>query len=131
MFAASIKGQSSRLAPGQTVEGTIVAIGAEAAFVNVGAKGEATIDLSELRNDDGALEASVGDRITATVMSTAGGVTLSRKLQRGAATARQSENAFRAGLPVEGKVERVVKGGYEVRVARQRAFCPMSQIDTA
>jgi small subunit ribosomal protein S1 len=31
---------------------------------------------------------------------------------------------------VEGKVERVVKGGYEVRIARQRAFCPMSQIDT-
>jgi len=31
---------------------------------------------------------------------------------------------------VEGKVERAVKGGYEVRIARQRAFCPMSQIDT-
>jgi small subunit ribosomal protein S1 len=30
---------------------------------------------------------------------------------------------------VEGTVERMVKGGYEVRVARQRAFCPMSQID--
>ena len=130
LFAASIKGQSSRLAPGQTVEGTIVAIGAEVAFVNVGAKGEATIDLSELRNDDGALEASVGDRITATVMSTAGGVTLSRKLQRGAATARQIENAFRAGLPVEGKVERMGKAGFDVTIARQRAFCPLSQIDT-
>ena len=31
---------------------------------------------------------------------------------------------------MEGKVEEVVKGGYEVRIARQRAFCPMSQIDT-
>jgi len=31
---------------------------------------------------------------------------------------------------VEGKVERAVKGGYEVRIARQRAFCPFSQIDT-
>ena len=31
---------------------------------------------------------------------------------------------------MEGKVERAVKGGYEVRIARQRAFCPMSQIDT-
>jgi small subunit ribosomal protein S1 len=26
-------------------------------------------------------------------------------------------------------VEKVVKGGYEVRVARERAFCPLSQID--
>ena len=30
---------------------------------------------------------------------------------------------------MEGKVEQAVKGGYEVRIARQRAFCPFSQID--
>ena len=56
-------------------------------------------------------------------------MTLSRKLQRGAATARQLEDAYRSGLPVEGKVDRAVKAGYEVSIARQRAFCPMSQID--
>ena len=71
----------------------------------------------------------VGDRIKATVVSTAGGLKLSRKLALRAATAGQLEDAFRAGLPVEGKVEGEVKGGYEVRVARQRAFCPVSQID--
>ena len=37
--------------------------------------------------------------------------------------------AFRAGLPVEGLVERVIKGGYEVRVGRCRGFCPHSQMD--
>ncbi len=31
---------------------------------------------------------------------------------------------------MEGKVERDVKGGYEVRIGGQRAFCPFSQIDT-
>ena len=128
LFEASI--QAKRFEKGQTIEGTIVAIGPEVAFVNVGGKGEATIDVDELKNDDGVLEVAVGDRIQAMVVSTAGGVILSRKLARGAATARQLEDAFRAGLPVEGKVEEVVKGGYEVRIARQRAFCPMSQIDT-
>jgi small subunit ribosomal protein S1 len=127
LFEASVK--TKRLQPGRPVEGTIVALGAEVAFVNVGAKGEATIALDELRNDDGALEVGVGDRIEATLMSTTGGLTLSRKLQRGAATARQLDDAFRSGLPVEGKVERAVKAGYEVSIARQRAFCPMSQID--
>src|SRR5262245_1119573 len=63
-------------------------------------------------------------------VSTAGGLRLSRKLAFGAASARQLEDAFHSGLPVEGKVERVVKGGYEIRIARQRAFCPFSQIDT-
>ena len=37
--------------------------------------------------------------------------------------------AFESGDPVEGKVEKEVKGGYEVMVKGQRAFCPFSQID--
>jgi len=118
-----------RLTNGQTVEGTIVAIGADVALVDVGAKSEATIALAELKNQDGVLEARVGDRIHATVVSTTGGLTLSRRLQRGAASAQQLEDAFRAGLPVDGKVEKAVKAGYEVNVAGHRAFCPQSQID--
>jgi small subunit ribosomal protein S1 len=127
MFEASVKPR--RFERGQTIEGTIVAIGAEVAFVNVGGKGEATIDIAELKDDDGALEVAVGERIQAIVVATAPQLTLSRKLARRAATDRQLEDAFHARLPVEGKVEREVKGGYEVRVGRQRAFCPFSQID--
>src|SRR5215210_1911792 len=122
MFEASF--EAKRLERGQTVEGTIVAIGPEVAFVDVGGKGEATIEVSELKDADGDLDVAIGDRIQAVVTGTAGGVTLSRKLARGAATDRQLEDAFHSGLPVEGKVERVVKGGYEVRIGRLRAFCP-------
>lgn len=128
LFEASIK--TKRFREGQTIEGTIVAIGPDVAFVDVGGKGEAQIDVAELKDEDGDIEVSVGDRIQAVVVSVSGGLQLSRKLARGAATLRQLEDAFRAGLPVEGKVEQEVKGGYEVRIARQRAFCPFSQIDT-
>jgi small subunit ribosomal protein S1 len=128
MFEASTKAR--RVERGQVVDGTIVAIGPEVAFVDVGGKGEATIELDELKDAAGELEVAVGDRIQAMVVSTAGGLTLSRRLVHGAAGDRQLEDAFRTGLPVEGKVERAVKGGYEVRVGRQRGFCPMSQIDT-
>jgi small subunit ribosomal protein S1 len=127
MFEASIK--AKRVKAGQTLEGTIVAIGPEVAFVDVGGKGEATIEIDELKDADGDIEVAVGDRVKAVVVSTVGGLQLSRKLARGAATDRQLEDAFRSGLPVEGKVEKEVKGGYEVRIARQRAFCPFSQID--
>ena len=127
LFEASLKAR--RIEQGQTIEGAIVGIGAEVAFVDVGGKGEATIDLDELRDAGGKLEVAVGDRVQAVVVSTSGGLTLSRKLARGAATLRQLEAAFESGLPVEGKVERVVKGGFEVRVGGQRAFCPASQID--
>src|SRR5579872_5859810 len=128
MFEAST--QARRVERGQTIEGTIVGIGPEVAFVDIGGKGEATIEIAELKDRDGVLEVAVGDRIQATVVSTLGGLTLSRKLVRGAATQRQLEEAFQAGLPVEGKVEAEVKGGYDVRIAGQRAFCPFSQIDT-
>ena len=129
MFEASQ--QARRIEKGRTIEGTVVAIGEESALVDVGGKSEAEIDVDELKNEDGDLEVAVGDRIQATVVSTAGGLKLSRKLALGAVSARQLEDAYRAGLPVEGRVEREVKGGYEVRVARQRAFCPASQIDIA
>jgi small subunit ribosomal protein S1 len=128
MFEASERAR--RVAKGQIIEGTIVAIGAEAALVNVGGKSEAAIDIDELKDADGHLELKVGDRVRAMVVSTAGELKLSRRLALGAATARQLEDAFHSGLPVEGKVERAVKGGFEVRISRQRAFCPISQIDT-
>jgi small subunit ribosomal protein S1 len=128
LFEASV--QSRRLERGQTVEGTVVAIGPEVAFVDVGGKGEAEIAVEELKDEAGVLEVAVGDAIQAVVVSTERGLTLSRKLARAAATDRQLEDAYHAGLPVEGRVESAVKGGYEVRVARHRAFCPISQIDT-
>ena len=127
MFEASVKARQFNR--GQTIEGTIVAFGTDVAFVNVGGKGEAEIDLAELKDASGDVEVSVGDRIQAIVVSTSGGIVLSRKGVRNAATQRELEDAFRAGLAVEGKVEKVVKGGYEVRLARERAFCPLSQID--
>ena len=129
MFEASVKAR--RFKQGQTIEGTIVAFGPEVAFVSVGGKSEAQIDLAELKDEDGDIDVSIGDRIQAIVVSTSGGVILSRKGVRNAETLRELENAFHAGLAVEGKVESAIKGGYEVRIARARAFCPLSQIDTS
>ena len=127
LFAASTK--TKRFERGQTIEGTVEAIGKEVAFISVGGKGEATIDLAELKNEDGVLEVKAGDRIQAVVVSIDGGLRLSRRLARGAASARQVEDAYRSGLPVEGKVVGPVKGGYEIRIGQARAFCPVSQID--
>ena len=142
MFEASVKARQFKR--GQTVDGTIVSIGPKVAFVNIGGKGEAEIDVAELKDQDGDIDVSVGDRITAMVVSTSGGIVLSRKGVRNTATQRELEDAYQAGLAVEGKVVQEVKGGYEVRIARgpstgsgspraqsrgERAFCPISQID--
>src|SRR5688572_2171182 len=117
MFEASVKAR--RVKQGQTIGGTIVAIGPDVALVSIGGKSEAQIDVAELKDEDGDIEASVGDRIEAVVVSTSGGIILSRKGVRNAATHRELENAYRAGVAVEGKVASVNKGGYEVRIARE------------
>jgi len=127
MFEASEKAR--RFERGETVDGIVVSIGSEVAFVSIGTKSDAEIDIAELKNSDGVVEVSVGERIRAKIVSTSGGIVLSRKGVRHAATQRELEEAFSAGIAVEGRVEKQVKGGYEVRVNRERAFCPLSQID--
>src|SRR5206468_6576372 len=103
----------------------------EVAFLDIGGKSEATIDVGELKDEEGDIEVEVGETIEAVVVSTDGGLKVSRKIAKGAAAKEQLADAFRARLPVEGRVEKSIKGGYEVRVAGQRAFCPISQIDAA
>ena len=128
--------QPKFLQEGDTVEGTIVALGPDVAFVDVGGKGEATIDLEELAEPEGPEgparkdSVQVGDTVKAVVVSTSGSIKLSHKLARQAATREALDDAYRSGLPVEGRVEKAIKGGYEVRFSGQRAFCPISQIDT-
>src|SRR5882724_229045 len=114
---------------GQIVKGRIIQITGEHVFVDVGGKGEAWIDRAELVDDEGRLRVAVGDAVEATVVSTGEEVRLSLKLRQGSQAREALGAAAESGIPVEGKVAAVIKGGYEVTVAGQRAFCPMSQMD--
>ena len=98
--------QPKSLREGEPVEGKIVALGSDVAFVDVGGKGEATIDLAELADPDAGVEVKVGDTVKAIVISTSGGIKLSHKLAQSAATREALNRAFQSGLPVEGRVEK-------------------------
>jgi len=111
------------------VEGTIVSIGEEWIFVDIGAKSEGTMAREELLDEDGALHVGVGDRITAYVVKIADGeVHLSVKMTA-AASDEAAQDAYRSGVPVEGLVTGERKGGYTVRILGKDAFCPYSLID--
>jgi small subunit ribosomal protein S1 len=114
---------------GQIVKGRVIHIAAESIFVDVGGKGEAWIARAELTDDEGRLRVAVGDEVEATVVSTGDEVRLSHKLRQGAQARQALAVAARTGIPVEGKVAAVIKGGYEVTVGGLRAFCPFSQMD--
>jgi small subunit ribosomal protein S1 len=130
-FAALFAQHEARrtLEKGQVVKGRVIQITAEHVFVDVGGKGEAWIDRGELADAEGNLSVKVGDEVEATVVATGDEIRLSHRLRQGAQAREALAVAAQAGVPVEGKVAGVIKGGYEVTVGGLRAFCPFSQMD--
>lgn len=128
------------VAVGEKLQAKVVSIGKEHVFLDIGIRAEGLLLRAEVERD-GELTVAVGDRIQVfTVGARDGAVMCASRL--GAATGSASERrddsgavlaqikeAFDAGMPIEGSVKEVNKGGFSVTVLGQRAFCPISQID--
>lgn len=121
------------LSVGQEVRGRVVAMSRDSVFVDLGGKDDGVLALDEVRAPDGTVTVQIGDEIQARVAEIegrGGGVVLRRMFGRGAAQgSAELRQAFELGIPVEGHVSGVVKGGVEVQVSGARAFCPISQLE--
>ena len=132
MLAESERGapRSKRPRVGDMVKGKIISVGKDAVFVDAGGKAEGVLERSQVSDSEGKLLVKIGDTIEARVTSDAGGVLQLRvKLGRGPEAKAELLQAFDLGIPVEGLVTEVVKGGVSVDVAGVRGFCPASQVD--
>lgn len=128
MFEASLSGME-RFRPGQMVETRIVSIAKDAVFLQLGGKSEGVLDRAELTDKDGKLTAAVGDPIRAFFVGDKGGEKrFTTKIAGDDAIPALLEEAFKNKVPVEGLVEREIKGGFEVKIGGTRAFCPFSQM---
>jgi small subunit ribosomal protein S1 len=110
---------------GELVSGQIIKFGRDVAFVDLGGKAEGIIDLAELSE----LDLSPGDTVEAMVLSTRGGIRLSRTLASDARGEQLLEEAYETGLPVEGRIVERNKGGFDVTIGGKRAFLPVSHLD--
>ncbi|MCM2266126.1 MAG: S1 RNA-binding domain-containing protein [Desulfuromonadales bacterium] len=119
------------LKPGEKIEATVLQIGTEWLFLDVGQKGEGVLDVKELLDADGQPTVAVGDRLGVYFLGrSADELRFTTRIggRSGAGTAHLEE-AWRSGIPVEGRIEKEVKGGYEVKLpGGVRAFCPFSQL---
>lgn len=129
MFEQSMVGKT-QLEPGQKIDAEILQIGSEWIFLDVGQKGEGVLDAKELLDEDGNLSVAVGDTVSAYFMSRKGGeLRFTTKLGGGSSGTAQLEEAWRSEIPVEGRIEKEIKGGYEVKLpGNVRSFCPFSQL---
>lgn len=118
--------------PGDRVEATIVSIDSSNVFVDLGAKSEGVIDKNDLIDKDGTLPYAIGDKVKVYVVDTRGGsIRLSTVLRAADAGVSILVEAHAQQVPVEGKVVGINKGGFDIEIAGQRAFCPMSQISAS
>ena len=131
LFEQSSKENKRWLEPGQKVTGKVLKIGAEWLFMDTGQKGEGVIERKEFLDIDGNLTVKEGDTISAYFLSSSHGeMRFTTRVGGGAAGggSTQLEQAWQAGVPVEGVVEKEIKGVYEIKLGgTSRAFCPYSQ----
>lgn len=129
LFERSFK-KTGRLEPGEKVEARVLKISGDWIFLDTGRKGEGVLESKELLDPDGNLTVKEGDVITAWFLSSANNeMRFTTRLGSGPAGSARLEEAWRSGIPVEGFVEKEIKGGYEIKIGGSvRAFCPFSQI---
>jgi small subunit ribosomal protein S1 len=128
LFGESEKMQVAKV--GDVVVGTVIALAANFAIVDIGDKSESTVPLSEFKNEGEAVIVKVGDTFEVFVEKREGegGLRLSREKAIGIkvweAIAKISEED---GI-IQGVIESRVKGGLSVDIGVP-AFLPYSQID--
>lgn len=132
LFEQSSKENKRWLEPGQKLTGKVLKIGAEWIFMDTGQKGEGVIERKEFLDIDGNITVAEGDTISAYFLSSSHGeMRFTTRIGGGASGggSTQLEQAWQAGVPIEGVVEKDIKGGYEIKIGgAARAFCPYSQI---
>jgi small subunit ribosomal protein S1 len=115
--------------PGQSIETEIVSIAGDCIFLQLSGKSEGQLDTAELTDKDGNITVKEGDRIKVYFLSSQNGeMRFTTRISGDKAGKAVLENAFRNGIPVEGVVEKEIKGGYEIKIGDTRAFCPFSQM---
>ena len=117
------------LQPGELVEAEIVAISGDCIFLQLDGKSEGQLDTAEMIDKDGNLTVKAGDSIKAYFLSSQNGIKqFTTRISGDKAEKAVLENAFKSEIPIEGIVEKEIKGGYEIKIGDSRAFCPHSHI---
>lgn len=114
---------------GEEIETTVVQISNDTVFIDLGLKSEGFVDKAEFLDEEGNCTINEGDKIKVYYVSTnRDELHFTTKLKGENAGNELLEKAFQTKLPIEGHVEKEIKGGFEVKIGTTKAFCPYSQM---
>jgi small subunit ribosomal protein S1 len=114
---------------GQVVQTEVVSISKDCVFLQLNGKSEGILDRDELTDKEGKLTVKVGDSLRVFFLNAENGeMRFTTRISGNTAGAGMLEQAYLEKIPVEGLVEKEIKGGYEIRIGEFRAFCPYSKM---
>jgi len=115
-------------APGQHVEGTVVAVREDFVFVDIGRKTEGVVPIASVRDDKGNITAQVGDKMLVDIKGRTedGNYLLSTITIERPKDWSALQEAFAESRIIGGTVEELIKGGLRVDIGA-RAFMPASR----
>lgn len=111
---------------GQIVVGTIVAKNNNEVIVDIGFKSEGFVELEEFRNPAELTIGQVIDVLIETIEDEDGRLVLSHSKAERLKGWQKIADVINEGDAIDGRVVRIVKGGYIVDVSGVEAFLPMS-----
>lgn len=123
-------GEPIHLSPGEKVEVVVSQITRQWVFIDVGGKSDGHIVVNEFIDDEGNITIKEGDTIHAYFLSLRNYEMLfTTRLTHDTTGAEHLEEAYHSAIPLEGHVEKEIKGGFAVKIAGNiHAFCPYSQM---
>ena len=113
---------------GGLIEGEVIQVDSEYVYLDVGLKSDGKVSVDEFKKLP-----AVGDTVETVLVKREGRhgeVIISKKKADMKVFWKTLRDAFEANEPVDGKVSKAVKGGFEVDLGFDvRAFCPISKMD--
>jgi small subunit ribosomal protein S1 len=117
-----------QLEEGQLIDGVVIQVTPDQVFIDVGYKSEGKIPLSEFTEVP-----KIGDPVSVILVSKEnkyGEVTVSKQKADVKLFWKNLRQAFQDHTPIDGVIEKQVKGGFDVNLGAQvKAFLPISQSD--
>lgn len=120
---------TNRIEIGEQFETEIVQIQKDYIFLAMDAKSEGVCDTADFLDKDGNLTVKEGDKVKVFFTGYVNGeMRFTGKIAGDKADKSMIENAWKSKIPVDGHVEKEIKGGFEIKIGSSRAFCPYSQM---
>lgn len=124
---------------GDRVDTIVSGIDKENVYLDISPRIQGIVNKNEFMEEE-KLTVSLNDKITVYVIGKSKGFfKCTTRLGLGSNNNSLEDDKYTIALresyenevPVEGKITKIIKGGFEVSIMGKRTFCPISQIDTA